>query len=555
MHKALYREWRPKVFEDVIGQNHIVTTLKNQIKSGQISHAYLFSGMRGTGKTSTAKIFARAVNCLKPNNYDPCNDCEVCKSILTESIMDVIEIDAASNNGVDNVREIRENVKYPPSKGKYKVYIIDEVHMLSTGAFNALLKTLEEPPEHVIFILATTEIHKLPATILSRCQKFDFKFVQTQDIIQRLETICKAMGVESEEDGLRVIAIHAEGGLRDALSILEQCISSTEEKIGYEEVTRILGIANQTFLINLSEKIIEGHTKEAIFDIEMLVSEGKDIHQLTKDLIQHFRYLLLANLGTNLQEMFTLSQEDIEKIQYQSKKIDSNCAVAFINHLSNIETKMKYASNPRTLLEIGVISLSKRQTEDSVEGLIERIKCLEDKLNQEHVNINNAVSHNPVNLNKQDKTNKEDLVQPKKENETKKSTEDAQNNTIVEESGSLKEIQTKVETQWNHIIDEMRKQKKASSLALLKEGKLKVLSDRELQISFEKDMELFKEKLDRDKVKKYISAVIEKYVGNKLNIKFTLEEPEQAQLTFNEDIAENKLRSIVPEGVLEVIEE
>ena len=231
MHKALYRVYRPKTFEDVVGQEHIVKTLKNQIKNNNIGHAYLFSGTRGTGKTSTAKIFARAVNCLNPINEEPCNECEICRDTLNDNIMDVVEIDAASNNSVDDIRELRESVKYTPSKAKYKVYIIDEVHMLSQGAFNALLKTLEEPPSYVIFILATTEPHKIPATILSRCQRFDFKRVSSKDIAARMAYICEKEDIEVEDKALNLIARNSQGALRDALSILDQCMSFGNDKI------------------------------------------------------------------------------------------------------------------------------------------------------------------------------------------------------------------------------------------------------------------------------------------------------------------------------------
>ena len=257
MHKALYRVYRPKTFEDVVGQEHIVKTLKNQIKNNNIGHAYLFSGTRGTGKTSTAKIFARAVNCLNPINEEPCNECEICIDTLNDNIMDIVEIDAASNNSVDDIRELRESVKYTPSKAKYKVYIIDEVHMLSQGAFNALLKTLEEPPSYVIFILATTEPHKIPATILSRCQRFDFKRVSSKDIADRMSYICEKENIQAEDKALSLIARNSQGALRDALSILDQCMSFGNEKIEHNDVIELLGTVNIDELFELSQSIID----------------------------------------------------------------------------------------------------------------------------------------------------------------------------------------------------------------------------------------------------------------------------------------------------------
>ena len=289
MHKALYRVYRPKTFGDVVGQEHIVKTLKNQIKNNNIGHAYLFSGTRGTGKTSTAKIFARAVNCLNPINEEPCNECEICIDTLNDNIMDIVEIDAASNNSVDDIRELRESVKYTPSKAKYKVYIIDEVHMLSQGAFNALLKTLEEPPSYVIFILATTEPHKIPATILSRCQRFDFKRVSSKDIASRMSYICKKENIEAEEKALSLIARNSQGALRDALSILDQCMSFGNEKIEYNDVIELLGTVNIDELFELSQSIIDENTKKSLEILNEFIIWGKDIRNLINDLIDHFR--------------------------------------------------------------------------------------------------------------------------------------------------------------------------------------------------------------------------------------------------------------------------
>ena len=275
MHKALYRAYRPQNFEDVVGQEHIIRTLKNQIENNNVGHAYLFSGTRGTGKTSTAKIFARAVNCENSTNQEPCNECEVCKDILNDNIMDVVEIDAASNNSVDDIRELRENVKYSPTKAKYKVYIIDEVHMLSQGAFNALLKTLEEPPSYIIFILATTEPHKIPATILSRCQRFDFKRVTVKDMTARMQKICNEENIVVEDKALNLVARNSQGALRDALSILDQCISFGDNKIEYKDVVELLGTVNVEQLFELAKCIIEQDTRQSLQILNEFVIWGK----------------------------------------------------------------------------------------------------------------------------------------------------------------------------------------------------------------------------------------------------------------------------------------
>ncbi|QUH25163.1 DNA polymerase III subunit gamma/tau [Serpentinicella alkaliphila] len=550
-YKALYRKWRPKVFEDVIGQEHIVKTLKNQILTQNIAHAYLFSGTRGTGKTSTAKIFARAVNCLNQLDANPCNECEVCKDILNESIMDVIEIDAASNNGVDNIREIRENVKYPPSKGKYKVYIIDEVHMLSTGAFNALLKTLEEPPAHVIFILATTEIQKLPATILSRCQKFDFKPVKTKDMIELLNKICNSMDITSEEEALRLIALHAEGALRDALSLLEQCISFGQHTLNYEEVLDVIGAVNHNVLINLTSELINKRTSEALYSLDKMVLEGKDIHQLIKDLIQHCRSLLLAKLEVKIDEMIPLSLETIQLIIDQSKTVEENWVIAAIHSLSDIESKMKYASNPRILFEIGLVSLCNRQFENSQEGLLERIQHLESQISKGIVNdvIVNERTYESLNEIKYE-------IKKEDKNETKNEKNEEVKYINRDISTDNKKLQERIEAEWPAIIDVIRKEKKAtaSSLALLKEGMLAVLSNNLLEISLSKDMAMFKEKLDKDKVKNYISGVVERHIGQPMKIVFGIQGEKREEKQDDEELVIKKLKSIVPESIFEIIE-
>lgn len=294
MYQALYRQYRPKTFDEVLGQRHITNILKNQIVKENIGHAYLFSGTRGTGKTSTAKIFARAVNCLSPENGNPCNKCEICQGILDESIMDVIEMDAASNRKIDDIRELKDKVIYPPTRAKYKVYIIDEVHMLTTEAFNALLKTLEEPPKHLIFILATTEPQKLPQTILSRCQRFDFKRITSKDLIENMRNICNNLKIDVEDDVLRLIARNTDGAMRDALSLLEQCLAIGETRITYEDAVNILGIVNSQTIFDIVDKVIDKNIEEGLELINQVIENGKDIHQFIKDFLYHFRNLMIV---------------------------------------------------------------------------------------------------------------------------------------------------------------------------------------------------------------------------------------------------------------------
>ncbi len=356
-YQALYRQFRPSVFEDMIGQEHIVTALVNQIKTGKTAHAYLFCGTRGTGKTTTARILSRAVNCENPNGADPCNECETCLSINNGSSVDVIEIDAASNTGVDNIRQIREEVAYPPVLAKYKVYIIDEVHMLSEGAFNALLKTLEEPPEHVIFILATTEYHKIPATILSRCQRFDFRRITSKEIQERLKFVCDSSDTEIDDDALSVISYAADGSMRDGLSILDKCISFTNERITADKVSKILGIVDDNAMFQVAECIASKNLEELINIVENAVSEGRDPILFTSYLIEHFRCLMIASLVKEPSDLLQMSDERSNKFSSQAQVFTTQQIVELIKTLNSIYKQQKESPNPKVMLEIGLAEL------------------------------------------------------------------------------------------------------------------------------------------------------------------------------------------------------
>lgn len=352
---ALYRKFRPITFEDVVGQEHIVKILKHQIANNQIGHAYLFCGSRGTGKTTTAKVFSRAINCEAVKDGEPCNECDVCKGILDASIPDVMEIDAASNNSVDDIRAIRENVIYAPTMAKYKVYIIDEVHMLSTSAFNALLKTLEEPPKNVIFILATTEPQKIPVTILSRCQRFEFKRISKEDIAKRLEVVCNKVGVEAEFSALMVIAQAAEGALRDGLSLLDQVISSGASKIVESEVREILGIAGTSIISGVLTAILDKDIQKMLSLVSEVVESGKDVKYFTWEIISLTRDVLIYKntKDTNLIKNFTLLKE----IESLSDKADNEKLAYIISYLSEVEGNIKGATFPNILLESSLIQM------------------------------------------------------------------------------------------------------------------------------------------------------------------------------------------------------
>ncbi len=349
---ALYRKFRPLNFSEMVGQEHITRTLRNQVIEQRVGHAYLFNGGRGTGKTSAAKILARAVNCLNPKDGEPCNECEICKAILSGSLTDVVEMDAASNNSVEDIRAIRDEVNFLPTRAKYRVYIIDEVHMLSTGAFNALLKTLEEPPEHVKFILATTEPQKLPATILSRCQRFDFKRISTQDIIKRLEIICKESNIQISKEALELIAILSEGAMRDAISILERCAAEQTEEINEDKVRDLVGIPKITYINKLAKGIINKEPEEAINIVNTILEEGKDIDNFLGELIKYIKDILVYKSTSKLE---IYNQEEIKNIKELADSTNKERLLRLIYELSELANNIKWSSQKAIMFEAGII--------------------------------------------------------------------------------------------------------------------------------------------------------------------------------------------------------
>ena len=349
---ALYRKFRPLNFSEMVGQEHITRTLRNQVIEQRVGHAYLFNGGRGTGKTSAAKILARAVNCLNPKDGEPCNECEICKAILSGSLTDVVEMDAASNNSVEDIRAIRDEVNFLPTRAKYRVYIIDEVHMLSTGAFNALLKTLEEPPEHVKFILATTEPQKLPATILSRCQRFDFKRISTQDIIKRLEIICKESNIQISKEALELIAILSEGAMRDAISILERCAAEQTEEISEDKVRDLVGIPKITYINKLAKGIINKEPEEAINIVNTILGEGKDIDNFLWELIKYVKDILVYKSTSKLE---IYNQEEIKNIKELADSTNKERLLRLIYELSELANNIKWSSQKTIMFEAGII--------------------------------------------------------------------------------------------------------------------------------------------------------------------------------------------------------
>ena len=540
MHKALYRVYRPKTFEDVVGQEHIVKTLKNQIKNNNIGHAYLFSGTRGTGKTSTAKIFARAVNCLNPINEEPCNECEICIDTLNDNIMDIVEIDAASNNSVDDIRELRESVKYTPSKAKYKVYIIDEVHMLSQGAFNALLKTLEEPPSYVIFILATTEPHKIPATILSRCQRFDFKRVSSKDIADRMSYICEKENIQAEDKALSLIARNSQGALRDALSILDQCMSFGNDKIEYNDVIELLGTVNIDELFQLSQSIIDEDTKKSLQILNEFIIWGKDIRNLINDLIDHFRNLMVCKVSKDLDEIISLPEESIERLKEQSKTININDLIRILNILSETQDSMKSSSNTRILVEVTMMKIAQPMFDESKEALIKRIENLEKII--ESGNIKVVTVQNESEINTVPQRVQVDEPQERKED-------------IVYEEVKSEDVKL-VESSWKKVIQKIKEDKKLSIAALLREVSSFNVKDNILYLIFNDNFSFARSRLNSKETIDYIESIIREILNRSFNIQIYLKS-EVTSLNLQEEVTKvdkglEILEDIVNKDILEI---
>ena len=414
---SLYRKFRPLDFSEMVGQEHITKTLKNQITSGRVGHAYLFNGGRGTGKTSAAKVLARAINCLNPKDGEPCNECEICKAALAGSLTDIVEMDAASNNSVEDIRQIRDEVNFLPTLAKYRVYIIDEVHMLSTGAFNALLKTLEEPPAHVKFILATTEPQKLPATILSRCQRFDFKKISNENIAKRLKFVCDESNIEITEEALKIISVLAEGAMRDALSILERCIQDGNTKIDEDKIRDLVGIPKLTYIHKILNSIIDFNVEESLNTIEEVLKEGKDLNNLLWEMIKYCKDILVYKTSKNL-ELY--NDNEIKLIEEVAGKAEKERLLNIIYDLSNLENEMKWSTQKTILFQVGIIKLCSGESNNATTGgnvdnsqinaLLRKVNELEIKISQIsvgdiHKKVQKVENSSPNSLNIAQKQN------------------------------------------------------------------------------------------------------------------------------------------------------
>ena len=496
---ALYRNFRPLKFEDMVGQEHIKKTLINQVVAGRVGHAYLFTGGRGTGKTTSAKILARAVNCLNPQNGEPCNECEICREILEGSLTDVVEMDAASNNSVEDIRTIRDEVNFLPTKAKYRVYIIDEVHMLSIGAFNALLKTLEEPPEHVKFILATTEPQKLPTTILSRCQRFDFKKISESDIIKRLKIICKEANIKIDEDALKIIAILSEGHMRDAISILERCSQENVENIKVKDVKDLVGLPSLEYVNKISRGILENNEIIALEAVEDIIKEGKDLYNFLWEIIKYFKDILVYK-STSKIEMY--SENEILEIKKLSDSTDSQRLLEIIYLLSEIENDIKWAAQKTIMFQVGIIKACRNEnSSENSEQLLKRIEVLENKLS----------SLNSKELNQ---TTEEFVPKKEKNTEVKIFEKNAEKKPEIKSNGKATDV-------WKKVIETLKKDGKIRLYTALINTNVNEVSDLVWEIEFPNGLTSFNEKILQDvNNKNDLVKEIFKILGKEIHIKY-----------------------------------
>ena len=534
---ALYRKFRPITFSEIVGQEHITRTLRNQIIAGRVGHAYLFNGGRGTGKTSAAKILARAINCLNPKDGEPCNECEICKGAINGSLTDIVEMDAASNNSVEDIRSIREEVNFLPTKAKYRVYIIDEVHMLSTGAFNALLKTLEEPPEHVKFILATTEPQKLPATILSRCQRFDFKKISNENIIKRLNIVCEKSNIEITKEALNIIAVLSEGAMRDALSILERCIQDGENKIDEDKIKDLVGIPKITYIHQLTESILEYDVDKALANIDEVLEDGKDINNLLWELIKYVKDILVYKASNKL-ELY--SEEELKKIKIKSEKISKEKLVDIIYQLSNLENDIKWSTQKTIMFQAGIIKLCSKQAETS-SNLEERLDKIEKYLRTSKVTSNMTMPVQQVQSNEPRMTFG---VSSKNSTEFK--------NTNIPKSNKEKKFSNKSEEYWPQIVNDLKQSGKIVLYTNLMNTKAKEINDMTVGIEFPNGMTSFgKTVLEKPENIREISNLVSIACGKEMQIKYITQNNQVHQMTQEENLQNLANQSDIPFNVIE----
>ncbi|NLW24827.1 MAG: DNA polymerase III subunit gamma/tau [Clostridia bacterium] len=504
---ALYRAFRPQTFSEIVGQDHVSKTLKNALKSNRVAHAYLFCGPRGTGKTSSAKILAKAVNCLEPVDGEPCNMCPNCQAVNEGNFLDVLEIDAASNRGIDEIRDIRDKVKFAPSQGKFKVYIIDEVHMLTAEAFNALLKTLEEPPAHVIFILATTEPQKIPLTVLSRCQRFDFRKISTKEIREHLEEITNKEKITISPSALNIITRKANGGMRDAISILDQCIAFSGNNIENEDVEKVLGTLGEEQILEISTAILEGDLNRTLTLVNHYLQSGKDIKEIVQDLIEHFRELLLIKISP-ASELISLSPEILEKKKLQAEKLSVAQLGQFVLKLTEIEKELRWSSQPQILVEAGLVELILAKhsvTKPAGAGVSEEPRETKRNLTQ-------SVHKAPL---------------KKSSGPTGETTGEKKTSSPPEKTKLTANI-SEIKKVWPNILEKV-KQKRITTYAFLVEAQPVSLLDGELVLSFPQSHKFHRDKVQQLENKELLQAIIKEIAGLEVQIKCILEGEERKE--------------------------
>ena len=542
---ALYREWRPKTFKDVVGQEHITTTLKNQILNERIAHAYLFCGTRGTGKTSTAKVFAKALNCFNLKDGEPCNECEMCKKINEGLAIDVTELDAASNNGVDKIRDIIEDSKYPPQEAKYKVYIMDEVHMLSTGAVNAFLKTLEEPPANVIFILATTDPQKLPITILSRCQRFDFRRINNSEITGRLREITESKGVFAEDKSLELIARVSDGAMRDSLSILDQAIAMGDGNVDYNELVSMLGLVTNEYLFQITSAIIERNIENAMTTIDKIVYAGKDIFLFIKDLIAHYRNLLMIKVTNNPEEVLDMSLENIALVKEQGERIRVEEIMRSIRILQEAEEKAKMSKQARLYLELAIIKMCKIEYDTSNEVILGRLNRLEAALKSGKIQVSSVNQGQKVD-DERAVTNLKDQVVSKKINNNVKTSE------IIKENEDLSNDITiqNVKASWKDILEEFKKRRAMIIYASITTGRPASCQNGVITVQYTEQYSFNKNRLEKAENNKIINEVFSEVLKGNVRVRFeVLNEGKE------NSAPEEVLSDVIGKDFLEIIDE
>ncbi|WP_368235784.1 DNA polymerase III subunit gamma/tau [Clostridium perfringens] len=545
-YKALYREWRPQTFNDVVGQEHITTTLKNQIINERTAHAYLFCGTRGTGKTSTAKVMAKALNCLDLKDGEPCNQCEMCKKINEGLAIDITELDAASNNGVDNIRDIIDDVQYPPQEARFKVYIMDEVHMLSIGAVNAFLKTLEEPPKNVVFILATTDPQKLPITILSRCQRFDFKRISRKDITGRLRKIVTEQGIFCDDKSLDLVARVSDGAMRDSLSILDQAISIGDGKVDYDELVSMLGLVTNDNLFKIVDSIIKRDIESAIEIIEELVLTGKDMTLFIKDLIVHYRNLLMIKVTSNPEEVLDTAEENIEKLKVQGAKLKVEEIMRCIRIVQECDEEAKLSKQARVYLELAVIKMCKIEYDTSKEVMLARINKLEQAIRSGNIQVNTNLEE--VKSQVSNETVNKKVLNNKQQNAPQSSN----NYEVVNENSTLTpEYLRKV---WKDILETFKSRGKYMVYIALAKGISKVSCNKGVvEFRYAYEYRHNKERLEKHDFSKIVNDIFSEVLKEPVRVVYSVEQGTEEEKAEEADL-EARLSGIMGDG-LEIVEE